>query len=1153
MSYVSRATVLLAVAGLISAVAFAGESGRYRYDVVWREPGAGGFSAPNALYDADGGAAVAIVACEGDTGVVCLSLDGNRLWTYPLTPPVTAPVAVADLDGDGEEDIVAGDSIGTLVALCADGSLLWEASVPDRVMADSSPAIADLDADGRPEVLVGDAGGTLSCFDHSGKLRWQFTGDGSRMGPALVADIYDAPGMESIVTSHDSHVYALTARGEWLWDLYFPDDLFPNSTPILADVDGNAIPELYIGGGLHHFYAIDLEKCVVTHEENVYLHVNNSITAGDVNGDGLDEVIFGNKGGALWCYGKEGFVWTQQFGSSGFYAAPTLIDLDGEPALEIIMPSVQGDALLLDSDGTELLAANPGCKVTAAPLVGDSNGDGTADLVAADPGEVSGKGSLIWVDLGVPFKHDGRNAAAFAGNRARSGRPAQATVYPPLCTPVVKTGQISGKAALAGEPVLLTGPNTFRFDVSNPDRRRHVLLVEMTYPDGTARRFARHVIAAEERVSAVFEAYDAGTCRLTAQLVDADGLLANEPHAMTIDFGGFTTDKRYLSGVVFAETGRLLETWRQSNPRCADALNRELLALKGLLTQLADESPPRRTELLTSLRRDAERLRTLAEASAALAPSGTFFAWGFCPWAYFDPWESLAAPENRTDKLEASLCIGEYESLALNVTNVCERNLDVRVLLSHPPESDGVQSLPLDTCVEFRRAVLVPEYRRAMVADALPLLDQASIMSVAPRETQQLWITVNAKGLAAGKYAAVLRLKSLEPDPTEILLPLELTVHDLALPRPRPLRFCMWSYDGGPLGTDRPEVLTALVERGTTVYFGTCPDAECDDDGNLTSPLDFSGHDESVARLAPHGFVLFVAPQAHVKGAPFLSEPWRKAFVAYIRAWSDHLQELGVDPRLWALYPYDEPSAPYAQTTLDLVEVAKLIREADPNILIYTDPTSGTTMESVEMYKELIDIWCPSGELLDRLGPEMLPVAREYASEIWYYDAPGRAKTLSTLSHYRRWIWYAWNQGFTGAGWWVFAHHGDADRWDGPNATGNFYATAYDSPNGVVTSRRWEVTREGIEDYEYLYMLREAIHEAEARGVPESALEEPRRLLTEMPPAMEETLRATGRRLRLNPDGVPAYEAATRALEDVRERIAEACIVLNGLQGGSES
>ncbi|HNV23155.1 MAG TPA: hypothetical protein PKM22_15980, partial [Candidatus Hydrogenedentes bacterium] len=105
---------------------------------------------------------------------------------------------------------------------------------------------------------------------------------------------------------------------------------------------------------------------------------------------------------------------------------------------------------------------------------------------------------------------------------------------------------------------------------------------------------------------------------------------------------------------------------------------------------------------------------------------------------------------------------------------------------------------------------------------------------------------------------------------------------------------------------------------------------------------------------------------------------------------------------------------------------------------------------------------------------------------------------------------------------------------------------AYDSPHGVVTSRRWEVTREAIEDYEYLCMLREAIREAEARGIDESVLAEPRRLLTEMPPAMEETLRATGRRLVLSPDSVPAYEEATRALEEARRQIVETCLRLKG-------
>ena len=87
-------------------------------------------------------------------------------------------------------------------------------------------------------------------------------------------------------------------------------------------------------------------------------------------------------------------------------------------------------------------------------------------------------------------------------------------------------------------------------------------------------------------------------------------------------------------------------------------------------------------------------------------------------------------------------------------------------------------------------------------------------------------------------------------------------------------------------------------------------------------------------------------------------------------------------------------------------------------------------------------------------------------------------------------------------------------------------------------------TREGIEDYEYLYLLREAIRDAEARGVAEGALAGFRKLLDEMPPSMEATLRATGRRLRLSPDSVPAYEEATQALQDARQRIVDACLAL---------
>ncbi|MBI4557761.1 MAG: PQQ-like beta-propeller repeat protein, partial [Candidatus Hydrogenedentes bacterium] len=271
---------------------------------VWKVAGRGGFSAPNIL---ERGArdAVGIVVTESDIGVVCFDLKGQRLWEFPMSAPVTAAPAVVDLDGNGVEEVLAADSTGHLVALDAQGKNVWAATVPGAVNGASCPAVADLDGDGGPEILVGDNSGTLSCFDHKGKLLWQFCGEGTQMGPVLVADIYDAPGKEVIVTSHDRHIYALNAHGEWLWDIYRRDDLFPNSNPILADVEGDKIPELYIGGGLHHFYRINLATHAVEFEENVFMHINGAIVASDLDGDGADEVMFGTKGGALWCYAKE--------------------------------------------------------------------------------------------------------------------------------------------------------------------------------------------------------------------------------------------------------------------------------------------------------------------------------------------------------------------------------------------------------------------------------------------------------------------------------------------------------------------------------------------------------------------------------------------------------------------------------------------------------------------------------------------------------------------------------------------------------------------------------------------------------------------------------------------------------------------------------
>jgi hypothetical protein len=166
--------------------------------------------------------------------------------------------------------------------------------------------------------------------------------------------------------------------------------------------------------------------------------------------------------------------------------------------------------------------------------------------------------------------------------------------------------------------------------------------------------------------------------------------------------------------------------------------------------------------------------------------------------------------------------------------------------------------------------------------------------------------------------------------------------------------------------------------------------------------------------------------------------------------------------------------------------------------------------------------------------------------EVWFYDAAGGSQTLSCLGLYRRRFWYAWNQGFTGVGWWVYKS-GDY-QWDGLNPTGDYFCTVYKAPDAIVTSKRWEVSREGVEDYELLYLLRQAVRRAKAKGVDGAELAQAEKLLRELPAAIHDVLAETGRRLPLTPESVPLYERATATIQAARRQIVDACIRLDKLR-----
>jgi len=585
-----------------------------QFEIGWQMKGAEGFSGPNVIQDA-AGKTLGIVVCEVGIGIVRFTASGERVWEYPMTPPVTAYPAVADINGDGAEEIVAGDAVGCVVALDQAGNLIWSASCPGSIRAKCNPVIADIDGDHQPEILVGDNSGYLSCFDTRGKLRWQFIGDGTQTGPPLVADIYDFPGLEIIVPSHDQHIYALKATGEWLWDLYFPDDLFPNSPPLLADLNQDRVPELYVGGGLHHFYQINLQSGKVDLAENVLLHINDAMVATDFDGDGVEEIVFGNKGGEARCFSQNGWKWKLQVEHDTFSSTPIVFNFNTDPDLEILCAN---DALqLLKFNGTRLLEGKLPSAVNSAPLAGDFDNDGKLDVLIAGHG-MFGSNLFACLKWDVPFTANPNAWLRFGGDRAHARY--QKSRFTPLPGIQLAEKKSAANFEAAEKPELLSGRNTWRFDLTNPALQRLVLLTEIRFPDDTRRYFARHTQSAAARIQLPFDVTLAGNYQIRQQLVDAEQQQRLVTRDLKIDYAGLANDQRFLENL-FTEIQPVLTKWK--HPRIARELSQELAALKGRLKALEAGQ----TREMGALIADTRRLREMVQAGLALAPDKSFFAW----------------------------------------------------------------------------------------------------------------------------------------------------------------------------------------------------------------------------------------------------------------------------------------------------------------------------------------------------------------------------------------------------------------------------------------------------------------------------------------------------------------------------------------------
>lgn len=223
--------------------------------------------------------------------------------------------------------------------------------------------------------------------------------------------------------------------------------------------------------------------------------------------------------------------------------------------------------------------------------------------------------------------------------------------------------------------------------------------------------------------------------------------------------------------------------------------------------------------------------------------------------------------------------------------------------------------------------------------------------------------------------------------------------------------------------------------------------------------------------------------------------------VEVFRQIAGHLQANGwLDRALY--YVADEPAAAAVPA---IRQICRLIRQADPRLrtALTFDPAHQPRLAELadDAGRSLVSIWIP---YCSAYREDVAARERAKGAEYWLYDIRDTCLITHTGLANRTLIWTVWRRDARGLLYYLSDYWGrEATPWERPNFTipgvdytyregdGYFFyppRRAYDPQppvaDAAVTSIRWELLREGAEDYDTLRLLEGLTTRAEQRGLP---------------------------------------------------------------------
>lgn len=580
--------------------------------------------------------------------------------------------------------------------------------------------------------------------------------------------------------------------------------------------------------------------------------------------------------------------------------------------------------------------------------------------------------------------------------------------------------------------------------------------------------------------------------------------------------GDFAASAVTLTGTTYTVDmlGTAIFDMRKS-ARDKAALLSELRPLKDFLSKndasLADEIAGIEKEAegaadraaLTALRDKAGSIN--AKAAAIRFPGTAMIVHAGSGWNDFGAFD---IPPEGTDALKTlSIVMGadEYESVSFGVFNAGGSTRSVSIDstdLVSPAGKIARKNITLRFAenVECNDGLLRP--------DALPLAVGA--VPIAPGNNRAFWVQVKTDNTPAGDYTGTISLSGGKGSYT---ITLTVKVLPVKLPRPIPVATYNWAYTVfAPVKADEKAAVADLAAHyidTAVIHPSQMPKFTFDDSGNITAS-DFAAFDAVLklhrdAGIKKFWFFCYFGDIGNGINKPLgdfttgktfkLGTPeWKTAMKALTVQVVSHCTSLGLSYPDYAMYPIDEPNDKLINNGGR--EIWAMFKEADPKLRIFVDPTHATSVAAMKTIAPYVDIWCPHLDgALDDARLQFFAEEQRAGKTIIVYNCKGPDKTFHPLGHYRRMLWQIWQYGYTGAGHWDYADtgwtKGENSAWtdfDGARIDFSIIYDAASAPEHVtkkevqIPSRRWEAWRDGVEEYAYLWLLKESIGKARAEG-----------------------------------------------------------------------